>query len=143
MKNFFILLLIGISSFTYAQCTTCKSLNEANKAPLQVTSLLLNSYFIDEELTQFPKEIEQMKNLETLYFTDFEITEIPNFIGDLTKLKSLSFSGTSINSLPKSIFQLKNLTEIILLNTSLSKEYLINFEKEMKVQLPACKVLYK
>ncbi|CCG52997.1 Hypothetical protein precursor [Flavobacterium indicum GPTSA100-9 = DSM 17447] len=143
MKQLIFLLLLSFSSLSFAQCVKCTSLEEATKEPLKVKSLQLNSYLTEEEISDFPKEIEKMTNLEILYFTDFEITEIPDFIGNLRELKSISFSGTTIKSLPSSLLNLKKLKELILFNTSIPNEFLVNFEKQLKVDIPSCKILFE
>ena len=63
-------------------------------------------------LTQWPKEIKELKNIQTLYLAYNQITEITDDIGDLTGLTTLSLAGNPIKRLPAEFWKLTNLKSL-------------------------------
>jgi len=141
MKLTYTLTALFMSVLTFAQCSECKSVAEAEKDPAKVISLKMNSYMSDEAFEGFPPVIFSFVNIEELYLTDFEFTEIPAAIGKLTKLKTLSFAGNSLEKLPEEIFELKNLKELLLNNNEFSDEYKAYIKKTAKEKLPNTKLM--
>ena len=77
-----------------------KSLEEAKKNPEKVAELDLSG----QNLTSFPMEILEMKNLVFLStFIQNPIQEIPAEIGELKKLFKLGLVECQLKSLPSSI----------------------------------------
>ena len=81
--------------------------NDPSLAPL-VTSVDL-AY---KNLTTLPKEIGNLKNLETLYLPTNKLKTLPPEIGNLTKLKVLNLNNNQLTTLPPEI---GNLTKLRLL----------------------------
>ena len=78
-------------------------------------------------LTNLPKEIGNLTNLQRLYLDNNKLTSLPNEIGNLINLKFLSLGINKLTSLPKEIGNLINLERLDLNNnnlTSLPKEIL-------------------
>lgn len=144
MKSTTILSTLGcmlLSLTVTAQCIRCNSLDLAMKAPKQVKSLIINSAVQGTILEEFPIEIIQCENIETLYLTDQPIRSIPVDIGKLKKLKSLSFAGCSLTAIPDEIFTLKNLQECILLDNQFSEAEKKSITQRFKQSLPQMKLL--
>lgn len=67
---------------------------------------------IDKNLTQFPKELFNFNNLQSLYLDTNKIEKISKKINRLQTLKELSLSNNQIESLPKNLGKLGNLTSL-------------------------------
>ncbi|TAE22728.1 MAG: leucine-rich repeat domain-containing protein [Candidatus Kapaibacterium sp.] len=95
------------------------SLEEALKNPSAVYRLDL-SY---SGLAEFPREIVQLPNLQSLNLSNNGIIEIPVELAKLTKLQRLNLATNGIKRLPAEITALKNLKWIdITQNQFLSSE---------------------
>jgi hypothetical protein len=115
---------------------------------------------LQDSITQIPKEIEQLKGLESLYVNYAYLQELPPELWQLTSLetlnlranrlktlspgiarlrnlKKLDLSGNNFHSLPKEIGQLKKLTWLKLSNNNFSKTEI----ERIKKLLPGCKIL--
>ena len=64
------------------------------------------------DLSEFPIQICELKNLEELYLSLGSIKELPNEIGNLTNLKILDLSEQKIKTLPDEMSNLKKLEEL-------------------------------
>ena len=58
-------------------------------------------------LTEFPKELCDLVNLQSLMFSDSKINKFPEEISKLKNLKEFDLSGNKLNGLPKNISKLK------------------------------------
>jgi len=112
------LFLIGINvanaqklldSLVLAQSPIYESLEEALKEPEKVYRLHLKK----QKLTEFPKDILKLTNLQELDLTKNKLKEIPEEISQLTNLQTLNLSKNQLELLPSSIGQLKNLKVLI------------------------------
>ncbi len=81
------------------------SLDEALKNPSSVYRLDL-SY---SGLSEFPREILQFPNLQSLNLSNNGIIDVPAELGKLTKLQRLNLATNGIKRLPAEITALKNL----------------------------------
>jgi Leucine-rich repeat (LRR) protein len=112
MKKLVIFLTLFASSiFLYAQDTLVfKDLKEALKNPELVYVLELKRLKGDD----FPMEVFQFKNLESLNLSKNSFRSIPYEIGQLKKLRYLNLSKNNIKKLPESIGDLSNLEQLII-----------------------------
>nr|CAB3490574.1 unnamed protein product [Digitaria exilis] len=69
-------------------------------------------------ITELPREIERLKNLETLDVSGTGVKELPREIGGLENLEILVISGTKVTELPKEI---GGLTKLETLDISVTK----------------------
>jgi Leucine-rich repeat (LRR) protein len=136
MKKLITILLLTISFQSLAQCNDCRSIEEANKSPLEVRLLRINSFVDKVTLDSVPASLAKMSNIKILYLTDQNIRQIPSFIGSLQKLEEISFAGCKLESVPAEIFSLANLKELILIDNNFSEEYKEHIRKLAKEKLP-------
>jgi small GTP-binding protein len=73
----------------------------------------------NKNLKSIPREIFEMKELETLILTQNQIRTIPPTISILQNLKILDISFNQIKNLPENLFQLKNLESLNLSNNNI------------------------
>lgn len=98
--------VIGFSIQIKAQSESeYKDLKKASENPLKVIKLDLNN----QNLTEFPKEIANFKNLEALDLSLNKIKNIPASIQNLKKLKVLQMYSNELTSLPNEIGELDSL----------------------------------
>ncbi|AAM05694.1 COR domain-containing protein [Methanosarcina acetivorans] len=64
----------------------------------------------ENQLTQLPSEITELKNLTTLNLSGNQLTQLPSEIGELKSLTSFDLSVNQLTQLPPEIGELKNLT---------------------------------
>ncbi len=118
-KLFFSLTLLLVSLSTNAQNALLdpealdekpifESMGEALKNPLQVYKLTLYS----QGLTEVPKEIAKLKNLQQLSLNNNKITTLSAEIWGLKNLQKLNLSGNQIAILPQEISKLQNLQDL-------------------------------
>ena len=67
----------------------------------------------NEELTEFPPEIEQFKNLKSLYLSRNKIKKLPNYLADL-ELIELEISNNELTSIPEVVFKCSTLKKMVL-----------------------------
>ena len=141
MRQILFSLLTIFSINSYGQCTDCTSFEEALKKPESVKTLKINQWQQGITLDSVPISIGKFVNAEEIYLSDHDIDNIPAAIGNLRNLKELSFAGCKLAALPEGIFLLKNLKELILLNNEFSEEYINEFKKRVKEEMPNTKLL--
>lgn len=84
-------------------------------------------YLFGNNLTEIPKTIFGLENLELLDCSNNNITALPNEITALTKLKKLKLKGNKIKSIPKDLFEMKSIEEVDLSkNDYLNKDEVFN-----------------
>ena len=88
------------------------SVEEALKKPDSIFRLDLR----EQKLTEFPKEILQLKNLSELFLGKNQIKEIPAEINALKNLQILDISNNQLINLPESLRDLPYLRKINLTN---------------------------
>ncbi|ANQ52253.2 leucine-rich repeat domain-containing protein [Flammeovirga sp. MY04] len=59
--------------------------------------------FRDNNLTELPKEIGNLVNLEVLFLNNNNLTSLPEEIGNCTKINTLWVDGNRLKTLPRSI----------------------------------------
>lgn len=127
---------------------TARNLEDALSAPNETAQLLLSGHGI----TDFPREIFQLQNLEVLDLSQNLLRDLPPEIQFLSKLKNIQLRNNQLRQLPEeignlqvleridcSINQLSSLPQSLLQATSL-REILIDsncFEAFPTVELPA------
>ena len=111
------LLLTASCNFVFAQDTalldssalinqeTYTNLQEALEYPDKVYKLNLSKH----KLTDFPKEIMRLKNLQELNLSKNNIKEIPQEIAVLSHLQMLNISKNKLEKIPAEIEKLNNL----------------------------------
>ena len=72
-------------------------------------------------LTELPKEIGELKNLQRLSLANNQLSEYPKEIGELKNLQWLSLGNNQLSGLLKEIGELKNLEGLSLANNQLSE----------------------
>ena len=112
MKTLFVVLILSAFSISSnAQDTIAfKDLKEALKNPDIVYVLELKRIQGDD----FPVEVFQFKNLESLNLSKNSFRSIPYEIGQLKKLRYLNLAKNNIKKLPESIGDLSNLEQLII-----------------------------
>jgi Leucine-rich repeat (LRR) protein len=65
-----------------------------------------------DELTKFPDEVFELKDIETLDLSWHRLDSIPDEIATLQNLKSLLLSGNDFANIPGAIYKLKGLTTL-------------------------------
>jgi len=102
-------------------CTNEKiysDLNEALVAAKKVCVLDLSG----QQLSQVPRRVGELTNLEVLYLYNNQLTDLPLEIFELTALKVLSLIDNQFTKLPQEIKNLKNLNLLILSGNNFSRE---------------------
>lgn len=99
-----------LDSLTLDTMAACKSLHDAMKDTSGVLKLDLSK----QKLTEFPKEIRKLTNLQYLDLSKNKITDVPRWIGELKDLQVLILSKTKIDSLPPEFGQLIHLKSLIM-----------------------------
>ena len=96
--------------------------NDLSELPKKLFKLTELEYLVLENnnLTSLPKEIGNLTNLETLNIIDNQITSLPKEIGNLTNLMNLDLNSNNLTSLPKEIGYLTNLKTLELNDNNLS-----------------------
>jgi len=78
---------------------------------------------MESKITELPKEIEGLTNLEKLDFSFNPLSKIPKSIGNLKQLKILRLSGNGryLTRLPDEIGEMEGLEELLLAQNALKK----------------------
>ena len=71
------------------------------------------------QLSELPKEIGNLTNLQELYIYNNQLSELPKEIGKLVNLEHLSISNNQLSELPKEIGKLVNLERLDIWNNYL------------------------
>lgn len=110
------------------------SLDEVRaESPMQVTRLDLS----DKELKNFPGDIYDLKNLESLNLSNNEITKLPDDICDFRKLKELNLSNNDISKLPECLYKMKKLEVLYVQGNDIPVSQIIN----LKDRLPGVQII--
>ena len=112
-----------------------KQLSQLPREIGQLTNLQV-LYLSNNQLSQLPREIGQLTNLQSLYLSNNQLRQLPREIGQLTNLQSLDLSNNQLSQLPREIGQLTNLQVLYL-----SSNRLKQLPPEI-VQLTSLQVLY-
>jgi len=99
-----------LDSLSLDTMTGYTSIHEAMKDTAGVVKLDLSK----QKLSEFPKEIRKLTNLQYLDLSKNKITEIPSWIGELKDLQFLILSKTKIDSLPPEFGELIHLKYLIM-----------------------------
>ncbi|TAE16448.1 MAG: leucine-rich repeat domain-containing protein [Bacteroidetes bacterium] len=94
-----------LDSATLASKPLYKNIAEALQAPDQVYKLNLS----DQQLTAFPAEIQQFRNLQILLLHHNRLPALPAWVGKLQNLQTLNCSHNLLQTLPTELQQLKHL----------------------------------
>ena len=113
---------------------------ELTEFPKEICSLedIDQVMIVSNKIASIPPEIAQMKDLTNLNLSGNALTTLPPEIGQLTQLKKLNLSDNPISDFPKEIGQLKNLKKLNLKKTKLSSEK----QADLNKLLPDCKISY-
>jgi Leucine-rich repeat (LRR) protein len=135
MRRLYLLLLMTllIQCKVYDEIKVYNRLDKALKHKEEVVYLNL-SY---KGLKEFPIDILELTNLETLILSFNGIKEIPSDIDTLTKLKVINLMNNPLEELPRSLANIKSLEKIYLNETMLEEED-VQFLKD---SLPDCLVV--
>lgn len=144
MKKYFLIYLIGISSF--GQVSNDKiynSINEALSNPLEAKIL----YLSDTNLIELPIEILKLEKLERIELDGNPNINIEQVLGIISKIKNLKYldlSEDNISILPETIGSLKNLEFLYLddNNISVLPKSINNLSKLIELHIDSNK-LYK
>lgn len=134
------MLFMGLANFSMAQCSDCKTLEEAFKEPEKVKHLKVSSFLSGDVLEEFPENIDTFVNVEVIYLSGHEFSQVSKDITQLKKLQVLSFAECMIEELPEEIFEMVNLKELILLGNPFSEEYKLEIKAKFKAKMPRTKV---
>jgi hypothetical protein len=93
---------------------------------------------VSNKIERVPAEIVQMKSLNNLNLSGNAFTSIPTEICQLSELTKLNLSNNPITDFPKEIAQLKKLKKLNLKKTKLSSEK----QAELVALLPNCKISF-
>jgi len=85
-----------------------KPTGELTKADLEKVTLLILSY---TELTEVPKELENLTQLRKLYLWNNKLTDVKG-LEKFTKLERLNLSGNQLTELPKGLEKLTQLRSL-------------------------------
>jgi len=96
------------SASSSPDCLEFDSLEEAARNPVDVCDLNLEN----NNLTEVPREVQQMTNLVLLLLPHNHIAALPNWIGDLKNLEVLDVSDNDLSELPNEIGGLVNLSSL-------------------------------
>ena len=96
------------------------NLTEVPKEIENLTSLK-TLYLFKNKLMKVPKEIENLTSLKTLSLRDNKLTEIPQQIYNLINLEVLYLHNNKLTEIPKEIYNLINLRELYLCNNKLTE----------------------
>jgi leucine-rich repeat protein SHOC2 len=99
-----------LDSLTLDTMVACTSIHEAMKDTAGVLKLDLSK----QKLTEFPKEIRKLTNLQYLDLSKNKIYDVPNWIGELKDLQFLILSKTKIDSLPRQFGDLIHLKYFVM-----------------------------
>ena len=113
----------------YLYMTECR-LEEIPKEILNIKSL--NSLNLcKNKLKEIPEEIKYYKDLDFLEIAANKLTYIPEHIGELENLETLFFYNNPIKEIHPNITKLKKLTYLNLERTHIKKEQLTEISKEL------------
>lgn len=105
----FLALFITIKIFAQDTTIVYKNLAQALQNPQHVYKLELKRL----KNNQFPYEVFQLTNLQSLTITKSRLTSIPEQINQLKNLRYLNLSKNNLKKLPATIGDLKNLEQLI------------------------------
>ena len=83
----------------------------------ELETLILNG----NKLTEIPKELGNLTNLKYLYLYNNKLTEIPKELGNLTNLQNLSLGVNQLTEIPKELGNLVNLRDLDLYGNKLTE----------------------
>ena len=149
-KYIFIILLITFSSVGKAQVFSSEDLDTVNvynnllaalKNPQSIFALDLSK----QKMTEFPREIFKLTNLNILILKKNKLVEIPDSIFVLKNLQELDLSKNKLTDINDSIFGLKHLKKLELSENKISVisyklSYLNQLEELSLWGLPIIKV---
>lgn len=99
-----------LDSLSLDTMVACTSIHDALKDTAGVIKLDLSK----QKLSEFPKELRKLTNLQYLDLSKNKIAEIPPWIGELKNLQFLILSKTKIDSLPPEFGDLANLKYLVM-----------------------------
>ncbi|MFN0112527.1 MAG: COR domain-containing protein [Blastocatellia bacterium] len=76
---------------------------------------------MNNQLSELPPVIAELKNLQSLYLSGNQLSELPPVFAELKNLQSLDLSGNQLSELPPVIAELKNLQSLNLSYNQLSE----------------------
>ncbi|CAL4982594.1 unnamed protein product [Urochloa decumbens] len=81
----------------------------------------LRHLVLNQQITELPREIGRLQNLETLAVKSSSISKLPREIEKLQNLKSLNISDTSITELQREVVKLQHLETLNISNTKVTE----------------------
>lgn len=115
-----------------------QNLTTIPKKHLQNSNEILFLNLSINNISNFPIEILEFSNLESLSLSDNPIEKIPDEIKTLSKLRTLDIRTTNIKTLPD-LREMKNLTKVVAFGNNLSNAE----RKKMICAIPKkCKLLF-
>jgi len=104
------------------------------KTATQGKMIMMSPLMMSPELTEFPKEMCEITDLEQVMITNNKIASIPAEIGNLQELNKLDLKNNQITEMPKEIGQLSKLETLNLSNNPI---------KALPEEIKNCKSLKK
>ncbi len=105
---------------------------ENNKNYLEQTEVLINNH----NLTELPKGLLALKNLESINIHSNSFNKFPNDIFNFPKLKDLTIGFNGIDSIPKRIIEMQNLESLAINGNNIK-----DLPKEL-LELPKLKYIH-
>lgn len=113
--------------------------NELTQLPPEIAELknLIELDLSFNQLSRLPPEIGKLKSLKTLILSFNQLTQLPAEVGELRNLTTLILAGNQLNRLPQEIRELKNLTILSLAGNQLNQlpPEIIEFKNLMELDL--------
>lgn len=97
-------------------CSNLKTLTIQGGKTKWVTNKYVSTY---APMNQIPKEIGQLKSLESISLFNLSLTELPEEIGNFKNLIRLHIHSCTLEKIPASVFQLPKLKWLSIIRTSL------------------------
>ncbi|RCV38372.1 hypothetical protein SETIT_8G136800v2 [Setaria italica] len=106
--------LVDICGLIWLKCLDLMGCGHITELPREIGRLqnLETLYVAGTGISKLPTEIEKLQHLETLDVSGTKVTELPTWIEKLQSLKTLDVSDTKVTELPREIKNLERLESL-------------------------------